>query len=338
MRQHADRLAAEEIQLRDYMLICPRTHVWLRLCGRGWAQVGFTARAVDDIGAVKKLVTGRGAVQQERHEISAKSLQILEERSDIAGPGDAAQAGQPVLRIEWTGLVARAADELYHCRKTETEGVAQLIAPAAGRLVALNSQALLDVATAAAAGEDALCQQPAVLKEEAEHDDDEQEQLLLSECWLAEFEIRGGDLLEASLARGLVTEADYLASVEPGRFFTGIRQRQLPYHLPNPRRGGRMSGPSRGLHTTAGRRCASSSFPTKSCCHYVALGVDRGASPSEIREAWMRAALRWHPDRQQLRDCTDDGSTDMLCKDAAVRFDAARQAFGVLSDPVARRA
>ena len=39
------------------MLVCPRTHVWLRLCagrgaGAGWAQLGLTRRGVDDVGAL----------------------------------------------------------------------------------------------------------------------------------------------------------------------------------------------------------------------------------------------------------------------------------------------
>jgi curved DNA-binding protein CbpA len=60
--------------------------------------------------------------------------------------------------------------------------------------------------------------------------------------------------------------------------------------------------------------------------HHATLGVAPGASEEEIRRAYRRLALRWHPDRNP----GDPG--------AAERFRAISEAYAVLIDPVRRRA
>jgi molecular chaperone DnaJ len=59
--------------------------------------------------------------------------------------------------------------------------------------------------------------------------------------------------------------------------------------------------------------------------HYAVLGVARDASESEIKSAFKKAALRWHPDRNP-----DD-------PEAEARFKEAAFAYEVLSDPERRR-
>ena len=101
------------------MLICPRSHTWLRLCGRGWAQVGFTARAIEDIGALRDVRAGRGALLP----VSGGSNHAAEV-GGLPAPGDTLPAGAPLLEIGWEGLISGGADELYHCIQTPTAGCA----------------------------------------------------------------------------------------------------------------------------------------------------------------------------------------------------------------------
>ncbi|KAG6531082.1 chaperone protein dnaJ 20, chloroplastic-like [Zingiber officinale] len=61
---------------------------------------------------------------------------------------------------------------------------------------------------------------------------------------------------------------------------------------------------------------------------YDLLSVSRTAGPSEIRTAYRRVALRWHPDA-----CRSAGEERRY----AERFMEAREAYEVLSDPVRRR-
>ena len=58
--------------------------------------------------------------------------------------------------------------------------------------------------------------------------------------------------------------------------------------------------------------------------YYALLGVDAGADAVELRRAWRRLALRWHPDR--------------VGPDATAMFQKISAAYTVLSDPVARAA
>jgi DnaJ-class molecular chaperone len=58
--------------------------------------------------------------------------------------------------------------------------------------------------------------------------------------------------------------------------------------------------------------------------YYILLGVDRRAGHSELRRAWRRLALKWHPDR------AGDG--------AAATFRRIQAAYAVLADPISRAA
>ena len=54
---------------------------------------------------------------------------------------------------------------------------------------------------------------------------------------------------------------------------------------------------------------------------YTVLGIDRGASDEDIKKAYRKQAMQWHPDR-------NDGS-----KEAEERFKAVTEAYDVLRDP-----
>lgn len=58
--------------------------------------------------------------------------------------------------------------------------------------------------------------------------------------------------------------------------------------------------------------------------YYVLLGVDRRAGHAELRRAWRKLALQWHPDR------AGDG--------AAATFRKIQSAYAVLADPISRAA
>ena len=58
--------------------------------------------------------------------------------------------------------------------------------------------------------------------------------------------------------------------------------------------------------------------------YYAMLGVARTAGSAEVRRAWRRLALRWHPDR------AGDGATGA--------FQKIQAAYAVLSDPLSRAA
>jgi curved DNA-binding protein CbpA len=58
--------------------------------------------------------------------------------------------------------------------------------------------------------------------------------------------------------------------------------------------------------------------------YYALLGIDRSAGHAELRRAWRRLALRWHPDRAGAG--------------ATTSFQKIQAAYAVLSDPLSRAA
>lgn len=60
--------------------------------------------------------------------------------------------------------------------------------------------------------------------------------------------------------------------------------------------------------------------------YYEVLGVPRGATPEEIKKAYRRLALQWHPDRHE-----EDRRAE-----AEARFKRISEAYEVLSDPKKR--
>ncbi len=60
--------------------------------------------------------------------------------------------------------------------------------------------------------------------------------------------------------------------------------------------------------------------------YYEVLGLNKGASADEIKSAYRKAALKWHPDRWV-------SGTDAEKKTAEEKFKEASEAYSVLSDP-----
>ncbi|XVE73367.1 hypothetical protein DITRI_Ditri11bG0112300 [Diplodiscus trichospermus] len=64
-------------------------------------------------------------------------------------------------------------------------------------------------------------------------------------------------------------------------------------------------------------------------CYYSVLGICKQASASEIRDAYRRQALKWHPDRW-MRNPKVTG-------EAKKRFQQIQEAYSVLSDKGKRK-
>ena len=60
--------------------------------------------------------------------------------------------------------------------------------------------------------------------------------------------------------------------------------------------------------------------------YYEVLGLQKGASADDIKSAYRKAALKWHPDRWV------DGSPEEK-KTAEEKFKEASEAYSILSDP-----
>ena len=60
--------------------------------------------------------------------------------------------------------------------------------------------------------------------------------------------------------------------------------------------------------------------------YYEVLGLQKGASADEIKSAYRKAALKWHPDRH-----VDDSEAGK--KEAEAKFKEASEAYSILSDP-----
>ena len=63
--------------------------------------------------------------------------------------------------------------------------------------------------------------------------------------------------------------------------------------------------------------------------YYEVLGIQKNASEDEIKQAYRKAALKWHPDRWV-------NGTDAEKKTAEEKFKEASEAYSVLSDPQKR--
>ena len=96
----------------------------------------------------------------------------------------------------------------------------------------------------------------------------------------------------------------------------------------------RSSRPARALDRSRSRVVSSRSFRPRSSLaemdpHHV-LGVPPGASEAEIKAAYRRAALRWHPDRNAASDAAASAT-------AATRFREASEAFERLTSAAGPR-
>ncbi|PIA61182.1 hypothetical protein AQUCO_00300602v1 [Aquilegia coerulea] len=61
-------------------------------------------------------------------------------------------------------------------------------------------------------------------------------------------------------------------------------------------------------------------------CYYSVLGVRKDASSSEIRSAYRKLALKWHPDKWAKK------SSSSVAGEAKRRFQKVQEAYSVLSD------
>ncbi|GKV47691.1 hypothetical protein SLEP1_g54563 [Rubroshorea leprosula] len=64
----------------------------------------------------------------------------------------------------------------------------------------------------------------------------------------------------------------------------------------------------------------------KSNDFYAVLGLNKECTHSELRDAYKRLAMRWHPDR-----CSASGNSKFV-EEAKNKFQAIQQAYAVLSD------
>ncbi|GMI72023.1 hypothetical protein like AT1G56300 [Hibiscus trionum] len=64
-------------------------------------------------------------------------------------------------------------------------------------------------------------------------------------------------------------------------------------------------------------------------CYYSVLGICKQASASEIRDAYRRQALKWHPDRWM--------KNPKVSGEAKKRFQQIQEAYSVLSDEGKRK-
>ena len=66
--------------------------------------------------------------------------------------------------------------------------------------------------------------------------------------------------------------------------------------------------------------------PAAMRCHYDVLGLDRDATPADVKKAYRKTALAWHPDKNMER-----------LDEATAMFQLVQAAYAVLSDPHERQ-
>ncbi|XP_062210970.1 uncharacterized protein LOC133912316 isoform X2 [Phragmites australis] len=74
----------------------------------------------------------------------------------------------------------------------------------------------------------------------------------------------------------------------------------------------------------AGSGNASGGAGASACCYYALLGIRKNASATDVRAAYRKLALKWHPDRW----ASDPGEAG----EAKQRFQRIQEAYSVLSD------
>uniref|UniRef100_A0A0E0CZC3 J domain-containing protein n=1 Tax=Oryza meridionalis TaxID=40149 RepID=A0A0E0CZC3_9ORYZ len=75
------------------------------------------------------------------------------------------------------------------------------------------------------------------------------------------------------------------------------------------------------MDASAGSGNASGGAGASACCYYSLLGIRKNASATDVRAAYRRLAMKWHPDR-----CVSDPG------EANRRFQRIQEAYSVLSD------